>query len=201
MSVVTLNDIVKGYYGSVYTLTWDGWKAFLTLRQDGSGYLSFDPRNNYAVRAEYLKDPQDTVDGQTGPGYLGNPVEPQAPDCLLGGLPENAKLLAGRPALRRLLLHADQGRHGRRDLVERGALRVLCHVRRRCDRLEFASRPFTLPLHSPLAPGNSKGGLQLSDLESVVGPPLPPSGGPPGRDDVQEVLDWVGDCRALGRRC
>lgn len=73
MSIVTVNDIVKGTYGSVYTLIWDGWKAFLTLRQDGSGYLSFDPRNNYAVRAEYLKDPQDNVDGQTGPGYLGTP--------------------------------------------------------------------------------------------------------------------------------
>ena len=73
MSVVTLNDIVKGLYGSIYSIVWDGWKAFLTLRQDGSGYLSFDPRTSYAVRAEYLKDPQDIVDGQTGPGYLGTP--------------------------------------------------------------------------------------------------------------------------------
>jgi hypothetical protein len=71
MSVVTLNDIVKGEFGSIYSIVWDGWKATLTLRRDGSGYLSYDPRNSVGVRAQYLKDPQDNVDGQTGPGYLG----------------------------------------------------------------------------------------------------------------------------------
>ena len=75
MSVVTLNDIVKGQYGSIYTINVDGRKAVLTLRKDGSGYLNplHNPRIWYDVRAQYLKDPQDNVDGQTGPGYLGTP--------------------------------------------------------------------------------------------------------------------------------
>jgi hypothetical protein len=68
-----LNDIVKGEYGSIYSIVWDGWKAYLALRADGSGYLYFahDVRNTFDVRATLLADPQDTVDGQTGPGYQG----------------------------------------------------------------------------------------------------------------------------------
>jgi hypothetical protein len=52
---------------------WDGWKATLTLGRDGTGGLSplHGLRTNCGVRAQYLKDPQDDVDGQTGPGYLG----------------------------------------------------------------------------------------------------------------------------------
>jgi hypothetical protein len=75
MSAVVLTDIVKGDYGSIYSLVWDGWKAYLVLRRDGSGYLYFpsDPRTSYGVRATFLADPQDSVDGQTGPGYLGTP--------------------------------------------------------------------------------------------------------------------------------
>jgi|SRR6185312_3769778 len=73
MSVVTLNDIVKGEYGSYYTIIWDGWKAGLELRRDGTGWLYplHDYKNGFNVRAQYLADPQDNVDGQTGPGYLG----------------------------------------------------------------------------------------------------------------------------------
>ncbi len=75
MSAVTLNDIVKGENGSIYSLVWDGWRANLWLYRDGTGrlFLPGDLKNGINVRATFLTNPQDTVDGQTGPGYLGTP--------------------------------------------------------------------------------------------------------------------------------
>ncbi len=72
MSVVTLNDIIKGEYGSIYSIVWDGWKGYIMLRRDGTGYLR-DSKATYGLRTTLLADPQDTVDGQTGPGYQGTP--------------------------------------------------------------------------------------------------------------------------------
>jgi hypothetical protein len=67
-SAVRPQDIAKGTYGSIYALTWDGFQGTLTLRVDGSGYLTVG-RTNYAVRAVYSANPQDTIVGYQGPGY------------------------------------------------------------------------------------------------------------------------------------
>lgn len=69
---IRMEDIVKGENGSIYSIVWDGWRGYMILRRDGTGYLwTTDPRNNFGVRVSLLHDPQDTVDGQTGPGYQG----------------------------------------------------------------------------------------------------------------------------------
>jgi hypothetical protein len=72
MATVRMEDIVKGEFGSIYSIVWDGWRGHVILRRDGSGYLwTTDYKNGFGVRVSLLNDPQDNVDGQTGPGYQG----------------------------------------------------------------------------------------------------------------------------------
>jgi hypothetical protein len=71
MATVRMEDIVKGDYGSIYSIVWDGWQGHLTVRRDGTGYLSTGPGTIFGARFSLLQDPQDNVDGQTGPGYQG----------------------------------------------------------------------------------------------------------------------------------
>lgn len=75
--MIQISDIIKGTYGSIYSLSWNAGKAFILLRADGSGYLFFphDVRTAVPLRAVYLKNPQDVVEGQTGPGYSGTPTD------------------------------------------------------------------------------------------------------------------------------
>jgi hypothetical protein len=71
---VTQADIVRCTTRSVYTMVWDGWRGSLSLRQGGVGTLAQDGGNTpYQVRyqTQLVSNPQDTVDGMHGPGYLG----------------------------------------------------------------------------------------------------------------------------------
>lgn len=70
-AAVTLNQIVKGTYGSYYNLRWDGHQATLELHRDGTGLLWASGGQIFGVRATYLTDQQTWVDSRQGPGYLG----------------------------------------------------------------------------------------------------------------------------------
>lgn len=65
-------DIIKGNDGSIYELVWDGGKGSLVIRKYSSSYFTHaGSRVTIPVRLVLLADPQDNVDGRTGPGYLG----------------------------------------------------------------------------------------------------------------------------------
>jgi hypothetical protein len=72
MPLVTLDDIVKGNDGSIYELVFDGFRGNLVLRKFSSSYFTWaGTTGTIDVRTSWLNDPQDNVDGRTGPGYLG----------------------------------------------------------------------------------------------------------------------------------
>ncbi len=70
-AVITARDFTGclDSYGCVYHIVWDGWKGFLTLSPDGTGTLQTKGRR-YSVRHQILLNPQDTIEGSRGPGYL-----------------------------------------------------------------------------------------------------------------------------------
>ena len=68
-------DIIQGGDGSIYDLVWDGGKGSLVFRKYGtSDFSEFTHAGTHVtlgVRPVLLADPQDNVDGQAVPGYLG----------------------------------------------------------------------------------------------------------------------------------
>jgi len=64
-------------YGCTYKIVWDGWEGFLTLAPPaggagtGTGYLEQRGRDRCSVRYQILCDPQDSIGGSRGPGYIG----------------------------------------------------------------------------------------------------------------------------------
>jgi len=59
-------------YGCTYSIVWDGWEGFLTLRPDGTGTLEQRGHPAYSVQHRVLLNPQDNIDGMRGPGYQGS---------------------------------------------------------------------------------------------------------------------------------
>ncbi|MEN3009214.1 hypothetical protein [Pseudothermotoga sp.] len=57
--------------GTVWKIYWDGWEGTLVLRRVGNSYLETTDGKRYTVRYFILKNPQDNVEGMTGPGYTG----------------------------------------------------------------------------------------------------------------------------------
>lgn len=69
---IRMEDVVKSDLGSIYKLVWDGWQGNLTLFRDGTGHLEIARGDHRRVRFQ-LAEPQDPVEGLTGPGFLGKP--------------------------------------------------------------------------------------------------------------------------------
>jgi hypothetical protein len=70
-AAITAGDVVKGPYGSLYRLVWDGFQGDLTLFSNGTGSLAVGP-TYYSVRAVYGANAQDVISGYQGPGYRVN---------------------------------------------------------------------------------------------------------------------------------
>lgn len=73
MAQIRSSDIL-GPNGYVYSIVWDGFKGELVLRAGtriAESVLTKDSRE-YKVRYQILLDPQQSVDGMRGPGYIIN---------------------------------------------------------------------------------------------------------------------------------
>ncbi len=68
------SDVLGGHgtaAGTAWKIYWDGWEGTLVLRRTGGSYLETSDGKRYNVRYFILKNPQDNVEGMTGPGYTG----------------------------------------------------------------------------------------------------------------------------------
>ncbi len=70
-TTISASDIVFPPYGSEWKIYWDGWEGYMNLFPNGTGHIETSDRKYYRLRYFILKNPQDNVEGMTGPGYTG----------------------------------------------------------------------------------------------------------------------------------